>query len=221
MKKKHYYLFEMKTITLNIISILLLIIMLIITYYLRKFDLLFENYALILMLIVPYFILHELLHSIAYVIHGADFKNITYGAHIEKGILCCLCKQNISKRCILTSLVYPLIFLGIIVYLIGILTNCGLLVVLSIMNISGCAGDIMMFIGLSTIKNFEYSEYDNPMAFGIYTKEDFSKKKMLGLKYIETKDSLEKKDMKKVTISKVSWLYFIFMILMGIVFMVI
>jgi hypothetical protein len=195
--------------------------MLIITYYLRKFDLLFENYALILMLIVPYFILHELLHSIAYVIHGADFKNITYGAHIEKGILCCLCKQNISKRCILTSLVYPLIFLGIIVYLIGILTNCGLLVVLSIMNISGCAGDIMMFIGLSTIKNFEYSEYDNPMAFGIYTKEDFSKKKMLGLKYIETKDSLEKKDMKKVTISKVSWLYFIFMILMGIVFMVI
>ena len=37
-------------------------------------------------------------YTISYVLNGADFKKVTYGAHLEKGVLCCLCKQNISKR---------------------------------------------------------------------------------------------------------------------------
>lgn len=219
MKNKKYYLFEMQPTSLNIISILILFVVVIFTVLLGKFSIIFDNYGISLILMLPYLVLHEILHSVAYVIHGADFKNITYGAHMEKGILCCLCKQNITKKNILISLVYPLIFIGIITYVIGILTNCGILIFLSILNISGCSGDIIMFIALSRLENFEFSEYDNPLAFGLYTKEDLSNKKMFGLKYLGTQDELEKKDLKKVRISKVSYIYFAIMILVGLLCM--
>ena len=219
MKNKKYYLFEMQPTSLNIISILILFVVVIFTVLLGKFSIIFDNYGISLILMLPYLVLHEILHSVAYVIHGADFKNITYGAHMEKGILCCLCKQNITKKNILISLVYPLIFIGIFTYVIGILTNCGVLIFLSILNISGCSGDIIMFIALSRLENFEFSEYDNPLAFGLYTKEDLSNKKMFGLKYLGTQDELEKKDLKKVRISKVSYIYFAIMILVGLLCM--
>ena len=62
------------------------------------------------------------------------------------------------------------------------------------MNISGCAADLTMFIALSKIKNFEYSEYDNPTAFGLYTSEDLSNKKFFGLKYVGTVDKFDRND---------------------------
>ena len=72
--------------------------------------------------------------------------------------MCCLCKQNISKKNILISLLFPFIFIGVITYVIGVLFNNSVLIWLSILNISGCSGDLMMFLGLLRLKNFEYSE---------------------------------------------------------------
>ena len=158
----------------------------------------------------------QIIHSVSYVINGANFKNITYGAHIEKGILCCLCKQNVNKRNILISLLSPFILIGVITYIIGIITKNDILLWLSIINISGCSGDLMMFYSLSKLKNIEYSEYDNPIAFGIYTSEDLSQKKMIGLKYKGTKEKLEIKDLKKITISKISIISFIVLFILGI-----
>jgi hypothetical protein len=141
--------------------------------------------------------------------------------HLEKSILCCLCKQNISKRAILTSLLYPFFLIGIVTYIIGIVAKQPVLIILSIANISGCAGDLMMFYGLSKIKNFEYSEYDNPLAFGIYTEEDLSKHKIFGLKYIGMQDTLERKDLKKLVISKPTIIFLlIFYILLIIDFII-
>ena len=74
----------------------------------------------------------------------------------------------------------------------------------------------MMFYSLSKLKNIEYSEYDNPIAFGIYTSEDLSQKKMIGLKYKKTKKKLEIKDLKKITISKISIISFIVLFILGI-----
>lgn len=218
MKNKKYYIFEMNSSKLTIISTILLLVMIIFTELIGKESLIFSNYFLILILLIPYLIFHEILHSISYVLHGAKFENITYGAHLEKGILCCLCKQNITKKNILISLVYPLIFIGIITYIIGIIIDNSVLVSLSIFNISGCAGDIFMFIGLSKLKNFEYSEYDNPMAFGLYSSEDLSKKKMYALDFKGTTDKLEKQDMKKIRISKASWITFAIFILVAILY---
>lgn len=219
--KKKYYLFEMKTGALNIVSLVLFFGLLVLTGNLlqdQTIDL-GDLMAKSLLFMIPYFVFHEILHSISYVLHGADFKNITYGAHLEKGVLCCLCKQNVSKRNILTSLLYPFIFIGVITYIIGIVFNIPVLILLSIMNISGCSGDLLMFYSLSRIKNFEYSEYDNPTAFGLFTEEDLSNKKLPGLKYVGTKNELERKDLKKVTISKTSIISFIIIELLGVLYL--
>lgn len=218
MKNKKYYLFEMRGMFLQILSIILLVIMIILTYFFYR-DIKISEIDLIIIffLMIPYLCLHEILHSLSYVLNGAKFKNITYGVHIEKGVLCCLCKQNISKRNILISLLCPFIVIGVITYIIGILVNNSVLVVLSVMNIAGCTGDLVMFLDFLKLKNFEYSEYDNPMAFGIYTTTNLSNKKMLGLKYIGSTNELEIKDLKKITISKISIVVLIIYLLTGII----
>ena len=172
--------------------------------------------AQLFIFMLPYFALHEVLHSIGYVLNGADFKYITYGAHLEKGVFCCLCKQNVSKRCILISLLFPFFFIGVVTYIIGIVFNIPILILLSIMNIAGCSGDLIMFYSLSKLKNYEYSEYDDPISFGLYTEEDLSKKKLPCLKYVGTKDELERNDLKKISVSKTSIAIIIIYMLFGI-----
>ena len=218
---KKYYVYEMNVNTLNVISVILFIFMILLTFIFKgNIDLNYQELSLMLLILIPYLILHELIHAAAYVINGAKLNRITFGAHLEKGILCCLCKQNVSKKNILISLVSPFIFIGIITYIIGIVLDNTLLIYLSIMNISGCAGDLMMFVSFLKLKNFEYAEYDNPIAFGLYSKDDLSSKKLLGLKYIETKNQLKQNDLKKINISKVSIIFFIGIIVLSLLLLI-
>ena len=207
MKMKHYYLFKLNMKFLNLISIILLILCC------GFFYLLYGNNSLtvigivgnsFMLIYIPYLIFHELLHSLAYVLYGADFKNITYGAHVEKGVLCCLCKQNINKRNILHSLLYPFIIIGVLTLIIGIVVDYPVLVILSLINISGCSGDLVMFYHLSKLDDYEFSEYNDPMGFALYTKKDFSNLKMFGLNFFEKKANLKRDDLRKVVISKTS-----------------
>lgn len=205
----------MKIIPLQVLSIILFLFMVMVTSFFDNVFLI-DDFYLVFILLIPYLFLHECLHALSYVLNGADFKNITFGIHLEKGIMCTLCKENISKRNILISLIFPFIFIGVITYILGIYFNNDVLVWLSIFNISGCSGDLMMFFDLIKIKNFEYSEYDNPLAFGIYTDEDLSDKKLFGLKYIGSKVDLEKNDFKKLSVSKVSLIFLLMFLIFGI-----
>ncbi len=212
MNKENKYFYEMKPVILNTLSFLLLIIMIAITYLiidLSNMSITMTNRDLNIMwlLIIPYFIFHEVLHSIGYTVNGADFKRITFGMHIEKGILCCSCKQEIKKKTIMWSLVYPFIFIGIVTYIIGLIINSPILILLSISNITGCIGDLVMFYDFMKIKDFRFFEYDNPLAFGIVTNEDMSKIKMFGLKRIEEKNFKQTID-KKISVSKTSIIVF-------------
>ena len=218
MTKKKYYLFKIKELELNVVSILLLMLMFLITVTLQvPIDFSDKNFALCFAFMIPYFLFHEVLHATSYVLNGAKFKNVTFGAHLEKGVLCCLCKQNITRRNILTSLLFPFFIIGVITYIIGYFTNNITLMLLSIVNISGCSGDLMMFLGLSKIKNFEYSEYDDPTSFGIYTNEDLSKIKLFGLEYVGNKDKLEIKDYRKFDINIWNAILLIGIFLLGVV----
>lgn len=206
--KKKYYLFEMDAKVLNYFSILLFVLALIVSLILDK-ELLFNsfkitNYFLFLLLMLGYLCFHEILHSLGYVINGAKYKNIVYGVALEKGVLYCLCKQNISKKNILWSLVYPLIFIGIITYVIALIYKLPTLFLLSIINISGSIGDIIMFNFIKKLNNIEFSEYDSELGFAIYSKEDLSSQKPFGLKYIETKNEIKRTNLKKINISKES-----------------
>ncbi|MBP5679228.1 MAG: DUF3267 domain-containing protein [Bacilli bacterium] len=222
MPKRRYYLFELDMNPLNVISILLFILMIAITLGFYKLGII-KNWdypvGLLFILMIPYLILHELLHSLSYVLHGADFKNITYGAHIEKGVLCCLCKQNITKKNILFSLIYPFVWIGVLTYIIGIIMDWPILIALSIVNLSGCAGDLIMFFAFLRLEDFEYCEYDNPTAFGLYSAKDLSNKKMFGIKYVGEERKLPIEDLRKVTVSKTSIISFILILVLGILWM--
>lgn len=208
MKNEKTYLYKMNSVIINGLAIALSFVFLILTKLIVK-DYSIGDFLSLnvlgwsLMLTIPYCIVHEILHSVAYVIYGANFKNITYGMHLEKGILCCSCKQSISKKNILWSLVYPLIFIGIITYVIGIVFNLKILTLLSIFNIAGCGGDLIMFFALFKIKDFKFFEYDNPLAFGIITSENLDGKKFVGLELMQDETVTQTID-KKVNISKES-----------------
>lgn len=210
--QKYYYMFKMNAVLLNVLSIILLIIVGFVFYFIygnNSIEIFNDNIVLVMFLYVPYLTCHEIVHSISYCIYEADFKNITYGAYLEKSILCCLCKQNISKRNILHSLLAPFIYLGVITLIIGIVFDIPVLVILSLSNIAGCVGDFVMFYDLVKLNNYEFSEYNDPIAFGLYTKEDFSKLKLFGLKYVDKKIKLDRDDLKKIRISNTSIMLFI------------
>lgn len=206
MKEKHY-LYEMKSLPLNIISIIIFILLIILTYFLlpiNKINIINDfDFSITLILLVPYFILHEILHSIGYVLLGAKFKNITYGMHLEKGILCCSCKQLIYKKNILVSLLFPFIIIGIVTYIIGTIIHNKVLIYLSIANITGCSGDLLMFYHFMKLKNFKFFEYDNPMAFGIISEGNLDNKELFGLKRRDD-EKIVQTTSKKITISKTS-----------------
>ena len=165
-----------------------------------------------------YLFLHEILHSLAYVIYGGKYNKITYGIALELGVLYCLCKQNISKNNILHSLMYPFVIIGIITYIISIIYNLPILLWLSIFNISGCSGDIIMFMFISKLKNIEFSEMDDPISFAIYTSEDISKIKHYGLEYLGAEDKISRNDFTKIKVSKKSYYIIITMIIFAILF---
>ena len=123
--KKKYYIYEININILNIISILLLVLMSLLSFILNKTLLIksfiINDYFIFILGFVCYLIIHEILHSISYVTHGAKFKNIIYGMALEKGVLYCLCKENINKKNILISLMYPLFFIGILTYIVSLI----------------------------------------------------------------------------------------------------
>ena len=222
--KKKYYLYQMDTVTLSIVPIILLAIVVLITYYVSNesiggmINIFYDNPGIILISMLGYLAFHEILHSIAYVIYGGKFDKIIYGIELEKGILYCLCKQNISKNNILHSLLYPFFFIGILTYVISILFDLPLLLLLSIFNLSGCAGDLVMFAFISRLpKDIEFSELDDSVSFAIYTDKDISKRKQFGIKYISVNDELERKDFEKIKVSTLSKYVVICLIVLSII----
>lgn len=218
---KKYYLYEIDMKSVNIIGIILIIVLLVITPIIDiNYNPANINIMMFIIFSIFYFVLHEIIHGIAYVMGGADFKNITFGIHLEKGILCCSCKQNVTKKNILFSLLAPFFLIGVVTYILGIILSNSLLVLLSIMNLAGSAGDLVMFYSLSRLKNFEFSEYDNPIAFALYTKEDLSTKKLFGLNYIGNTNKLEKTKSDKLVISKISKIVLIGIVILFIFYLV-
>ena len=220
-KKKKYYIFSLDMKFLNIFSFVILFLVVGLTILIDKnflmnsidYTFAIERLFLTYVFVILYLMLHELLHSIGYYLYGAKYKNIVYGIELEKGIFYCLCKQNINKRNIMNSLMFPLFYIGIVTYIFSFIVDSPYLLILSIFNISGCVGDIFTFLFMLKLDNdIEFSEFDDTTSFGIYTDKDISKNKYVGLKYIETKDELVKNDYTKIKISK--WSYIILSVML-------
>lgn len=216
--QKKYHIFELNVGKLNLVCIIFFILLILLTSFLYKGDLLTDFYKVNLMLLILVniimMLMHELLHSLAYVIYGGKFKNIVYGSYLEKGVLYCLCKQNITRRNILNSLMFPLFYIGIIPYIIALIFKWPFLLFLAIMNIVGAVGDIIMFAYISRLpKEIEFTEFDNPIRFAIYTDKEI-KVKFFGLDYIETMKTVPRNNLKKITISKGSYIVFTILVVL-------
>ena len=207
---------------LNIVSTILFILVLgfsflffpdIIINFMNSFET-WNSYFLFFPIIICYFILHEIFHAFSYILHGAKWEKITFGMELEKGVFYCLCKQHISRKNILNSLMFPLFYLGIVTYIISIIFNLPLLLILSILNISGAAGDIMYFIYMIKLKKYiKFSELDDGISFAILADYDVSKVKHIGLDFVEKTNKIEHKDFKKIKVSKLSFAVIILCIL--------
>ena len=214
MKNKKYYLFEIDVFMLNIGCVFIMFLMFLLTF-LFSADFLFgiiDNVdgVLFIILYLFYMMLHEVVHSIGYVLYGGDFKKIIYGIQLESGVFYCLCKQNVGRKNILNSLLFPLFYLGIITYVLSFIFNSYYLLVLSIFNIAGCIGDILMFLYIVKLnKDIEYTELDNAIQFAIYSDVDVSKYSHFGLKYKGCVDSVSRQDLCKIKVSKISYIILI------------
>ena len=178
------YIYKFNLGMANLFSIVILVLLIVLTYFITgEFPI--RYYPFLMTTMILYFILHEILHGIGYMISGAKPKNVYFGIALEKGILYCLCRQEVKKKCILTSLQMPFTVIGLITYIVGIIIKNDLLTFLSIANLVGASMDLVMFFYIARIKNVRYSETDANDEFVLITDEDLTKKKS---KFFNLKD---------------------------------
>ena len=215
--KTRKYIFEYKMGIITILSLVLFIVPVIITGFLFDFELdisfsdsssFFIKYFLFFIAVFLWMVLHEIIHGVFYQINGAKSENITYGVVLEKGIFFCKCGEFISRKNILMSVIAPFIIIGVITYIISIITNSFLLLVLSIFNISGAAGDLMVFFFfLKQKKDIRFKELGDSTTFCLETSDDLSNKKYWGVKLKEEvmdDTKINEINGKKINISKPS-----------------
>lgn len=222
---KNYYKYELKLLEMNILSIVLLIapITIIVScgyYFNFNYNFVFEFVSLL-----AYFLLHELFHALGYSLFAKDKKNIKIGIVLEKGVFYAMCQEKINKKGILISLLMPLVFLTLIPLPISIYFHLDLLLILSIVNFSGAIGDILMTILiLRAPKDVEYIDYNNDIGAYLVSSEDMSSYNSFGFRLtesgLETSKEIDK-SIKKIYISKTSYIFLVIFIIMSIILVVI
>lgn len=224
-KKLKYYTYKLNMTVLNILAILLFILVGGIVIFLEHHD----NYIVTLpmtiffILMFVWLIIHELLHGIAFALFKSVKKeNITFGMFLEKGVFYCMCKQNIGKKVILTSLLFPITIIGFLTLIIGMILNNYELVFLSILNIVSSIGDIVMTIYFLKCPNdIIYLDLDDCTSFTVLSNKSLDDIKVSGIildkKGIYDPKKMVAKDKRKLVISKASYVLIIFILLLIII----
>jgi len=180
-------------------------------------------YVIFIVIMFLWMVLHEIIHGIFYVYKGANKKNITFGAALEKGVFYCRCGEYVYKETVMTSLLAPFLIIGVITLFIGMLIHSYLLMILSVINISGAAGDLAMFMFFldQHDKNLRFIEFGDTLTFAIESYEDLSQKHNKGVvfkKEVFNENELPVNDnSKKISISAGSYvIVFIFILIIAI-----
>lgn len=214
MKKYNTYTFNMLIMNILAIFVFAALFGILILF---NYDMIIEFKMSHLVICILWFLLHEVLHGIGFAIFKCDRSKIILGMELEKGILYCMNKQRISRIHILVSLLIPLFGIGILTLIIGLIIQSTGLILLSIVNISGAVGDMVMTLAILRMpKDIEYLDTDLTTGFHIISKKDINNKKYFGLKLVETGEYDEKKliakDYQKIKISKTSWVFMIIIV---------
>ncbi len=225
---KKYYKFELNVTILSILSIVILIGLIMLDGLLMgdrviSFD---DNTFIILILAYfAYVAIHEIFHGIGFSLFVKDKKNVKYGAALEKGVFYAMCQERISKKGIIVSLLFPIIFLTLIPYPIAIICNWPLLEILALCNLAAAVGDLALLgLVVKLPKNIQYIDYDNVIGAYFVSEDDLSKYKALCCKFKECgedSDDLINKNIKFITVSKASWIYMVIIVLLCLILAII
>lgn len=204
---KKYYKYELNMIIANILSIVMFIVPIIILTIL-KFDFYSSNSGLFLLELILYFIIHELLHGLGFLIFAKNKKNIKFGITLEKGVLFAACQEKINKKAALISIALPLVVLTFITFPIGILFKLPNLVSLSILNFGGAIGDILMFILISRApSDVLYIDYNTDIGCYLISENNLENYTSFGFKLTEYGNESDKRideSIKRLYVSKTS-----------------
>lgn len=219
MKKQElkYYKYKIKLGVGNIFASIILILLLILLYFT------FDNYYFNLtynkvLIMIGYFILHELLHYIGYLINkNVKNKDLCLGMCLEKGVMYCRCTNEISRTAVMISLLTPFTVIGIISLIISYIFDMPFLAFLSVSNMAGSYFDILMFIQMLKMpKDIKFAEYDECDAYYIISNKDLTNIKTKGISLVETdkynKIKLKSKDNKRIEISTFSIIILIILV---------
>lgn len=221
--KLKYYTYKLDMKILNILAIILFILVGGIILIIERYD----NYSVnmsttnFFILMFLWLIIHEILHGIGFgLFKSVKKENITFGMFLEKGVFYCMCKQNITKPVILTSLLFPITIIGFITMIVGMIINDYELVFLSILNIVSSIGDIIMTIYfLQCPDNIIYLDLDDCTSFTVLSDKSLDHIKVPGI-ILDKKGTFDKKkmiakDKRKIVISKASYvlLFIIFLLI--------
>ena len=113
--KLNYYTYTLNMTILNILAIILFMLVGGLVIFIERHDTYTVTLPITILFILMFgwLLIHELLHGIAFFIFKEVKKeNITFGMFLEKGVFYCMCKQNIGKKVILTSLLFLLYYFG-------------------------------------------------------------------------------------------------------------
>ena len=208
-----YYTYTLDITILNILSLILFIIISSLIFIIEYHDnyIITNSSSTIIISMLLWLVIHEILHGIGFAIFkSVTKKNITYGIALEKGILYCMCKQPISKKVIMTSLLFPFTIIGVFTLIIGTLLNSYYLVLLSIINIVSSIGDLTMtFYFLKCPKDITYLDLDDCTSFTVISSTNLENIKVLGIKLIKTglynSKRMIAKDRRRLIISRKSY----------------
>lgn len=211
-KKKNYYRFDMDIKLMNILASIFYIAFFIYIFSNSYFNT-FEFDFLALMGLFVYFGLHELCHGLGYALFAKDKKNIKFGAILEKGVFYAMCQEEINKKGIIVSLIFPILILTLIPLPFALYLKSSVLLFYAITNLIGAIGDILMIILIFKLpKDITYIDFDNNIGAYFICDEDISSITSLGLKCAKTDSYEEKlidKSIPRIYISPSSKKYFI------------
>ena len=218
---RKYYKYKLNINTINVVATILFIVACIPAYkLLYNYISNMKNVGIVLIAYLFWMVFHEALHGIGHLLCGSKRKDISFGAAFEKGVLFCLIRKEVSKKQILISLIFPFFFIGIVTYIVGFIINSPLLIILSVFNISGAAGDLLMFYHFIKLDNdITYIEPGDGTSFYLTTC-NLKNKKMFGLEFVEEgeyKQDMFNEKTKAWDISKTSYIVFGVCIVLGLI----
>lgn len=139
-----------------VVAALPFIIVLVLAYVLAIKELTFDmkDFWIAYFLFIVFVVVHELIHGITWAMFCEDrFKSISFGFIAEYLTPYCTCSQPMKRYQIIIGSLMPTIILGFMLGVVSILTGSQMLLIVSVLNILGGGGDLMVTFKLLKYKS--------------------------------------------------------------------